>query len=78
MDKDKIPENVESIAIAPDGGTLALEVTAGSERVELFVDNRINTTTPGGIYTAYPGSKGAEMLPVDSTLVKGIKRFLEK
>ena len=74
MNLNSSPDKVDVVGIASDGGTLAIEVHLDGEVLRLFVDKRMDTSTPHEIFKTYPGEEGAEMLAPDSTLVQDIKR----
>jgi len=77
MDLDREPKKVDIVAAAADGGTLAVDVFVDDGVLNLFVDNRIGTSTPNQVYTSYPGESGSRMLDSDSRLVLGIKKLIE-
>jgi hypothetical protein len=71
IDLNMKAENVETVTVAADGGTMAIKVTVGAETHHLYVDGRINTKTRGEIYPDYPAR--SMMLDPGSELVKTIK-----
>ncbi|MCW8880331.1 MAG: hypothetical protein OQK51_25005 [Kangiellaceae bacterium] len=77
MNLDREPDKVDIVAIATDGGTMVLDVYVSGEILNLYVDNRINTSTPKQIYTSYPDEDEAVMLESSSKLVLGIKKLIE-
>ena len=62
IEEDRIEEalkfDVESIQFHLDGGTAEIETTLGT----FFVDRRLGTESPLGVYNDYPGNKNARMV----------------
>lgn len=65
-------------AIAADGGTLEIEVTIDGKQFHMYIDRRINSTTPGELYTVYPGLPDAKMIDPQSHLAMTVKGQLIK
>ncbi len=76
LDFTQIAIDVVVTAAAADGGTLAISVRTASARYDLYVDGRVMSNMRGEIWTAYPGSDGANLLDPDAPLARSIKRLL--
>ena len=73
-ERENLPGLIASLEGYKDGGTLKIIPYEGDP---IYIDGRINTETPGAVYSRYPGDSESVILPRQEQLRANIIKALD-